>query len=66
MSAREKTCEESIYDDKRHQWEFDSPVYPCGGVILFDFKCVFCKKRKRICAQPDEPFDQAMYWEADE
>ena len=66
MNAREQTCEESIYDDKRHHWEFEGPVYPCGGVILFDFRCRFCKKRKWICAEPDAPFDQAMHSEADE
>jgi len=66
MSAREQTCEESPYDDKSHNWKFEGPVYPCGGVVLFDFRCDYCKKRKWISVEFNAPFDRAMHWEADE
>lgn len=66
MSAREQTCEQSKHADMSHNWEFEHAEYPCGEVILFDFRCDYCKKRKWVMVEPDAPFDQAMYWEADE
>lgn len=66
MSAREQTCEESIYGDKRHDWEHVGTDNPHGQCRLFDYKCLFCGAKKWIAIDPTESFYGAVYWEAEE
>ena len=66
MSAREQICKESIYPDESHHWERVGTDNPYGQCMLYYYKCQFCGAKKRIAIDPDDPFDIANYWEADE
>ena len=66
MSAREEICKESEYPNESHHWELMGQDNPHGSCRLHDYKCFFCGARKWIAIDPSEPFNQAVYWEADE
>jgi len=65
MSVRKQTCELSTDFDNRHHFEGKGKHNPHGQCWIYDFKCRFCGVKKYIAIDPSEPFDQAVYWEAD-